>query len=97
MGFAGSNPLRFLQQLDDYGLKGKIGVLGNTTSTDEGILKLMGLSCLVISGRAISAERRSSTSQSKERTNRDRLRGWAWRTRSAPGDRQGVGGASPLR
>jgi branched-chain amino acid transport system substrate-binding protein len=42
MGFAGSNPLRFLQQLNDYGLKGKIGVLGNTTSTDEGILKLMG-------------------------------------------------------
>jgi branched-chain amino acid transport system substrate-binding protein len=42
MGFAGSNPLRFLKQLDDYGLKGKIGVLGNTTSTDEGILRLMG-------------------------------------------------------
>jgi branched-chain amino acid transport system substrate-binding protein len=42
MGFAGSNPLRFLKQLDDYALKGKIGVLGNTTSTDEGILKLMG-------------------------------------------------------
>src|SRR5262249_4549689 len=30
-------------------------------------------------------------------TGRDRLRGWACRTRSAPGDRQGVGGASPLR
>ena len=42
MGFAGSNPLRFLKQIDDYGLKGKIAVLGNTTSTDEGILKLMG-------------------------------------------------------
>src|SRR5215472_17391417 len=42
MGFAGSNPLRFLQQLNDYGLKGKIAVLGDTTSTDEGILKLMG-------------------------------------------------------
>jgi hypothetical protein len=28
---------------------------------------------------------------------RDRLRGWPCRTRSAPGDRQGVGGASPLR
>jgi branched-chain amino acid transport system substrate-binding protein len=42
IGFAGSNPLRFLKQLDDYGLKGKIAVLGNTTSTDEGILKLMG-------------------------------------------------------
>jgi branched-chain amino acid transport system substrate-binding protein len=42
MGFAGSNPLRFLKQLADYGLKGKIAVLGNTTSTDEGILRLMG-------------------------------------------------------
>ena len=42
MGFAGSNPLRFLKQFEDYGLKGKIPVLGNTTSTDEGILKLMG-------------------------------------------------------
>src|SRR5262249_33886505 len=40
MGFAGSNPLRFLKQFEDYGLKGKIAVLGNTTSTDEGILKL---------------------------------------------------------
>ncbi len=42
MGFAGSNPLRFLKQFADYGLKGKVGVLGNTTSTDEGILKAMG-------------------------------------------------------
>ena len=42
MGFAGSNPLRFLKQFSEYGLKGKIAVLGNTTSTDEGILKLMG-------------------------------------------------------
>jgi len=40
MGFAGSNPLRFLKQFSDVGLK--VGVLGNTTSTDEGILKLMG-------------------------------------------------------
>jgi branched-chain amino acid transport system substrate-binding protein len=42
MGFAGSNPLRFLKQFSEYGLKGKLAVLGNTTSTDEGILKLMG-------------------------------------------------------
>ncbi len=42
MGFAGSNPLRFLKQVSDYGLNGKIAVLGNTTSTDEGILKNMG-------------------------------------------------------
>ena len=42
MGFAGSNPLRFLKQFNEYGLKGKVAVLGNTTSTDEGILKVMG-------------------------------------------------------
>jgi len=42
MGFAGINPLRFLKQFNEFGLKGKLGVLGNTTSTDEGILKLMG-------------------------------------------------------
>ncbi len=42
MGFAGSNPLRFLKQFSEFGLKGKIAVLGNTTSTDEGILKVMG-------------------------------------------------------
>jgi branched-chain amino acid transport system substrate-binding protein len=42
MGFAGSNPLRFLRQFDEAGLKGKIAVLGNTTSTDEGILRMMG-------------------------------------------------------
>ena len=42
MGFAGINPLRFLKQFSEYGLKGKLGVLGNTTSTDEGILKMMG-------------------------------------------------------
>src|SRR5947208_5916527 len=42
MGFAGSNQLRFLKQFSDYGLKGKIAVLGNTTSTDEGILRVMG-------------------------------------------------------
>jgi branched-chain amino acid transport system substrate-binding protein len=42
MGFAGSNPLRFLRQFNDAGLKGTIAVLGNTTSTDEGILKMMG-------------------------------------------------------
>jgi branched-chain amino acid transport system substrate-binding protein len=42
IGFAGSNPLRFLKQFNDFGLKGKVAVLGNTTSTDEGILRVMG-------------------------------------------------------
>ena len=38
MGFAGSNPLRFLRQFSEAGLK--MPVLGNTTSTDEGILRM---------------------------------------------------------
>ncbi len=41
-GFAGANPLRFLKQFADYGLKGKVSVLGNTTMTDEDILRVMG-------------------------------------------------------
>lgn len=41
-GFAGSNPLRFLKAFAEYGLKSKVAVLGNTTMTDEGILKAMG-------------------------------------------------------
>src|SRR3974390_2398511 len=41
-GFAGSNPLRFLKAFAEFGLNGKIVVLGNTTMTDEGILKVMG-------------------------------------------------------
>jgi branched-chain amino acid transport system substrate-binding protein len=42
IGFAGVNGLRFLKQFADYGLHGKLPVLGNTTSTDEGILRTMG-------------------------------------------------------
>jgi branched-chain amino acid transport system substrate-binding protein len=42
IGFAGVNGLRFLKQYSEYGLHGKIAVLGNSTSTDEGILRVMG-------------------------------------------------------
>ena len=41
-GFAGINGLRFLKQHNEYGLKAKIGVLGNPTCVDEGVLKNMG-------------------------------------------------------
>src|ERR1044071_7662064 len=41
-GFAGANPLRFLKALTEFGLRSKVTVLGNTTMTDEGILKVMG-------------------------------------------------------
>jgi branched-chain amino acid transport system substrate-binding protein len=40
--FAGANGLRFLRQYAEYGLKGKIPVLGNMTTVDEGVLKNMG-------------------------------------------------------
>jgi branched-chain amino acid transport system substrate-binding protein len=42
IGFAGANGLRFLKQYAEYGMKDRIPVLGNTTSTDEGILRNMG-------------------------------------------------------
>jgi len=50
-GFAGANGLRFLKQYTEYGLHGKIPVLGNMTLADEGILKSMGDEALgVITG-----------------------------------------------
>lgn len=41
-GFAGANGLRFLRQYAEYGLGGRIPVLGHMTTVDEGILKNMG-------------------------------------------------------
>lgn len=41
-GFAGANGLRFLRQYAEYGLHDKIPVVGNTTTSDEGILHNMG-------------------------------------------------------
>ncbi|WP_236599129.1 ABC transporter substrate-binding protein [Ramlibacter monticola] len=40
--FAGSNGVKFLKQYNEYGLKGKIPVLGAMTTVDEGVLKMMG-------------------------------------------------------
>jgi branched-chain amino acid transport system substrate-binding protein len=40
--FAGGNGIKFLKQYSEYGLKGKIPVLGAMTTVDEGILKSMG-------------------------------------------------------
>jgi branched-chain amino acid transport system substrate-binding protein len=41
-GFAGANGLRFLRQLNEYGLKSRVAVLGNPTCVDEGVLRNMG-------------------------------------------------------
>ena len=40
--FAGGNGIKFLKQYNEFGLKGKIPVLGAMTTVDEGILKSMG-------------------------------------------------------
>lgn len=54
-GFAGTNGLRFLKQYKEYQLKPP--VLGNPTSVDEGVLKVMGNEALgVISASWYSAE-----------------------------------------
>jgi branched-chain amino acid transport system substrate-binding protein len=40
--YAGSNGFRFLRQLNEYGLKGKIGLAGGHSSLDESVLRNMG-------------------------------------------------------
>ena len=40
--FAGGNGIKFLKQYNEYGLKGKIPLIGAMTTVDEGILKSMG-------------------------------------------------------
>jgi branched-chain amino acid transport system substrate-binding protein len=42
MGFAGSNGFRFFKQFDEYGLAGKLPLLGGMTAVDEAILPQMG-------------------------------------------------------
>ncbi|MEI7530945.1 MAG: ABC transporter substrate-binding protein [Betaproteobacteria bacterium] len=42
LGFAGSNGFRFIRQFNEYGLKGKMAIIGGMTALDEGVLKNMG-------------------------------------------------------
>jgi branched-chain amino acid transport system substrate-binding protein len=42
LGFAGSNGFRFLRQFNEFGLKGKVNVVGGMTALDEQVLKNMG-------------------------------------------------------
>jgi branched-chain amino acid transport system substrate-binding protein len=42
MGFAGSNPVRFIKQFAEYGLKQKVALLGNGTAADAPILRFLG-------------------------------------------------------
>lgn len=49
--FAGGNGVKFLKQYNEYGMKGKIPVLGAMTTVDEGVLKMMGDEALnIVSG-----------------------------------------------
>ena len=42
LGFAGSNGFRYLRQFNEYGLKGKVNVVGGMTALDEAVLRNMG-------------------------------------------------------
>lgn len=42
LGFAGSNGFRFMRQLNEYGMKDKVHVVGGMTALDESVLRNMG-------------------------------------------------------
>lgn len=42
LGFAGSNGFRYLRQFNEYGLRGKLQVVGGMTALDESVLRNMG-------------------------------------------------------
>src|SRR5258706_14189883 len=42
LGFAGSNGFRWYRQFNEYGLKGKVNVVGGRTAFDEAVLRNMG-------------------------------------------------------
>src|SRR5204863_519980 len=42
LGFAGSNGFRFYRQFNEYGLRGKVAVVGGMTAFDEAVLRNMG-------------------------------------------------------
>jgi len=42
LGFAGSNGFRFIRQFNEYGLKGKMQIVGGMTAIDESVLRNMG-------------------------------------------------------
>ncbi len=42
LGFAGSNGFRFIRQMNEYGLRGKLQIVGGMTAIDESVLRNMG-------------------------------------------------------
>jgi branched-chain amino acid transport system substrate-binding protein len=57
MGFAGSNGFRFTRQFNEYGLGGRIRMLGGMTAVDESLLQNMGNDAIgMVSANWYSAE-----------------------------------------
>ena len=48
LGFAGSNGFRWFRQFNEYGLRGKVAVVGGMTAFDEAVLRNMGYEALGI-------------------------------------------------
>lgn len=57
LGFAGSNGFRFIRQFNEYGLRGKVALVGGMTALDEAVLRNMGDEALgIITANWYSAE-----------------------------------------
>src|SRR5436190_4180751 len=64
LGFAGSNGFRFFRQFNEYGLRGKIPVVGGMTAFDEAVLRNMGDEALgIVTSCWYSAEIENPTNQ----------------------------------
>ncbi len=48
LGFAGSNGFRFVRQFNEYGLRGKVAIVGGMTALDEAVLRNMKIEALGI-------------------------------------------------
>ena len=48
LGFAGSNGFRYVRQFNEYGLRGKLAIIGGMTALDEAVLRNMKIEALGI-------------------------------------------------
>lgn len=64
LGFAGSNGFRYLRQFNEYGMRGKVQVVGGMTALDESVLRNMGDEALgIITSCWYSAEANNPLNQ----------------------------------
>src|SRR5882724_3037291 len=64
LGFAGSNGFRFFRQFNEYGLRGKVAVVGGMTAFDEAVLRNMGDEALgIVTSCWYSAEIENATNK----------------------------------